>query len=214
VAERLVLAGAALVVVFPTPCCMDHLMKVSLLALLGSVAYATARYNVFKGVPWRDWPIYTLNKAFALSALLVLALSVIRRAPAPAQSHAHALRMAGVFGSMHVMLSLILLSPAYFDTLFVRGTLTTAAGLSMLLGAAASALMASGFGRRGDQMTETATRIIAAAVFVIGLHAMLQGYRNWFMPSQWPGMMPPITLISFLLGLAAAAAAVTRRLGP
>jgi len=53
-------------------------MRTSLLALLGSVAYATARYNIFKGVSWNDWPTYTLNKALGLSALLLLVLSVVR----------------------------------------------------------------------------------------------------------------------------------------
>jgi hypothetical protein len=76
-------------------------MKTSLLTFLGSAIYATARYNVFKGVPWSDWPIYTLNKAFALSALLLLVSSVLRKRSAKEYSNAPNLYMAGVFGFIH-----------------------------------------------------------------------------------------------------------------
>lgn len=183
-------------------------MKTSLLALLGSVAYATARYNVFKGLPWKDWPIYTLNKAFALSALFVLVFFVIRKHSATGHSQARELRMASVFGATHVMLSLTLLSPVYYGKLFAQGTLTAAAGVSMVLGAVAAAVMAVGPGTRGDQPTDGEVSILTIMAFVVGLHAMLQGSRGWFLPSQWPGMMPPITLIAFLLGLAAVAVAV------
>jgi len=183
-------------------------MRTSLLALLGSIVYATARYHVFMGVSWSDWPIYTLNKALALSALFVLALSVIRQCSVTGHSDARALQMASVFGAMHVMLSLILLSPVYYEKLFVQGRLTAAAGLSMVLGAVAATAMAAGRELRGEQRRDGGIGSLATAALVVGLHAMLQGFRGWLSPSQWPGMMPPLTLIAFLLGLAAVAVAV------
>jgi hypothetical protein len=183
-------------------------MKTSLLALLGSVIYATARYNVFKGVSWDDWPIHTLNKAFAISALVLLFLSVIHQRSVTEHANVQSLYMASVFGSVHVLLSLILLSPVYYGKLFVQGRLTAAAGLSMVLGAVAAAVMAVGTRTRGDQHADRGAMALAMLSFVIGLHAMLQGLAGWFAPSQWPGMMPPITLIAFLLGLAAVAVAV------
>jgi hypothetical protein len=183
-------------------------MRTSLLALLGSVIYATVRYNIFKGVPWSDWPTYTLNKAIALSALLLLVLSVTRKSAAEGRSNGPTLYLASVFASMHVVLSLTLLSPAYYESLFVQGKLSGAAGLSMLLGALAAAVMAVGKRMHGGQGSDGGVRTLAILAFVVGLHAMLQGFTGWFAPSKWPGMMPPITLISFLLGLAAAAMAL------
>jgi len=186
-------------------------MKTALLALLGSAMYATARYNIFKGVPWDDWPIYTLNKAFALSALVLLVLSVMRKWSAQGSSNARTLHMASVFGSVHVILSLILLSPAYYERLFVQGKLTALAGLSMALGAVAAAGMLVGKRMRGDRDTGEGLRSLAILAFAIGLHAMLQGFAGWFVPSKWPGMLPPMTLISFLLGSAAMAIALRRK---
>jgi hypothetical protein len=182
-------------------------MRTSLLALLGSAIYATARYNIFKGVPWSDWPTYTLNKAFALAALVLLVFSVTR-ARAGGHSIAPAMHMAGVFWLTHVALSLTLLSPAYYDKFFVQGKLTATAGLSMLLGSVAAAVMAVGKGVREDQAGGRGLGYLAMLAFVVGLHAMLQGFAGWFTPSEWPGRMPPITLISFLLGLAAVVIAV------
>lgn len=185
-------------------------MKAPLLALLGSAAYATARYHVFKGVPWEDWPIYTLNKAFAIASLGLLVFSVIRKRLDKEHSDPRNLYMASLFGIIHVFLSLILLSPAYYEKLFAQGKLTAAAGLSMALGGVAAALMFAGKRTRGDQPPDGGVKTLTILAFVIGLHSMLQG-SAWFAPSQWPGLMPPLTLIGFLLGLAAVAVALLSR---
>jgi hypothetical protein len=182
-------------------------MKASWIALFGSVLYATLRYNLFQGVPWADWPVYTLNKAFALSALILLVFFIIRRAREQGPGKVRTLYGAGVFGAIHVILSLALLSPAYYGKLFSEGKLTATAGWSVGLGAVAAAAMAFGTIIRGDQDMGRGLRNLSILALVIGFHALLQGFAGWFVPSNWPGMMPPITLISFLLGLAAAAIA-------
>jgi hypothetical protein len=179
-------------------------MNISLFVLLGSALYATARYHLLNDISWEDWPIYTLNKAFALSSLLLLVLSLHRKHTGAPDPNPYNPQIAGLFGAMHVMLSLILLSPAYYEKFYIQGKLTPAAGLSMVLGAAAAFVMFAGPGMRQNQRTDGGVRILAILAFAIGLHAMLQGFAGWFAPSKWPGMMPPITLISFLLGLAAA----------
>lgn len=181
-------------------------MKAPLLALLASVVYATARYNIFKGVPWTDWPTYTLNKALALASIVLIVRAVIRKG-APKGPPGGALSMASVFAGMHVLLSLTLLNPVYYATFFVQGKLTAAAGVSMMLGAVAAAAMVLGKRAPGDQDVRRRGRSLALLALVVGLHALLQGFAGWFTPWLWPGAMPPITLISFLLGLAAVAIA-------
>jgi hypothetical protein len=187
-------------------------MKVPLLALLSSVTYATVRYQVFKGVPWHDWPAYTLNKAFGLAALLLMVLSVIRKPSTQERPVADTSYMAGVFAVTHVFLSLILLSPAYYESFFRENKLTVAAGFSMLLGTLAAVTMALGPGNRPGQSAVRSAKNLSALAFIVGLHAALQGFTGWFAPSKWPGMMPPITLISFLLGLAAVFVAVRKKI--
>jgi hypothetical protein len=180
-------------------------MKTSLIALLASAAYATLRYHVFKDVPWSDWPTWTLNKAFGLAALVLLVLYVKGRTGSGPDSQEPILQMAGVFASIHVMISLVLLSPAYYAGLFQESKLTSAAGVSMTLGAFAAAGMALGSRQqRGADSKWTAVRLPAVACLV-GFHAFFQGFAGWLVPSKWPGTMPPLTLISFVLGLVAVA---------
>ena len=54
--------------------------RIALLCFVLAAAYAIARYHVFGGVPWSRLPLFTLNKAVALSAAALLA-----RGPAAAR---------------------------------------------------------------------------------------------------------------------------------
>jgi len=178
-------------------------MRSTVLSLLGAVAYATVRYNVCKGVAWSDWPVYTLNKAYALAALVLMLTFVVRTRLAQGMWQGRDLSAAGLFAGLHVFVSLILLSPAYYDKLYLQGRLTASAGFAMLLGAVAAAMLAAGALRRGGQGAVGGVMPVALLAFIAGLHAGVQGFAGWFAPLKWPGLMPPITLISFLLGAAA-----------
>ena len=183
-------------------------MRTALWALVGSAIYATVSYNVFKDVPWSDWPTYTLNKAFALAVLILLVVAIIRKRASLENANTKILSMACVYAGMHVLLSLTLLSPPYYAKFFEQDKLTAAAGGSMALGAAVAVAMAVCVITRAGRNTDGGVRILAALSFVIGLHALLQGVNGWLAPQTWPGMMPPITLLSFLLGLLAVILAV------
>ncbi len=165
-----------------------------------SLAYATLRYSVFKGVRWQDWPVYVVNKAVALAALLLLVLWLVRvrggRGPAPMPLLLGARRLAII----HAGLSLAILTPAYFPALFVDGTLTLTANLSTLTGV----LVVSGMLGTRSTPSESATHVhrLAAIAAIVGLHAAILGYGSWLTPSGWPGYLPPITLISGIAGLA------------
>ncbi|MDX2305671.1 MAG: hypothetical protein NW226_22885 [Microscillaceae bacterium] len=167
------------------------------LTLLGSIAYATLRYNVLKGVPWFDWPVYVLNKAFAFSSLLLLGISLFRYRFFPTYSNAKLMYMAGITGTIHVLLSLLILNPTYYEKFFYQGKLTISAGFSMLLGAIAFGMFVSG---KNNHTNNKLQNLIILALLV-GLHAGLQGFLSWFLPHTWPGGLPPITLLSSLASL-------------
>jgi len=174
--------------------------------MLVSVAYATLRYNICKGVPWADWPTWTLNKAFAVASLTLLLVAVIRRKSASDAPCAKIFSVAVGFAAVHVVLSLMLMSPAYYPKFFLDGKLTLAAGGSMLLGSIAAVIMA----RRGRggvlksmQETKHGVWMVVLVAMLTAFHAMLQGFTGWFDPQKWAGGLPPITLISFVLGVSA-----------
>ncbi|PKN54256.1 MAG: hypothetical protein CVU56_27555 [Deltaproteobacteria bacterium HGW-Deltaproteobacteria-14] len=175
-------------------------MRATLLTLLGSACYATVRYNGYKGVPWGDWPTYTLNKVFAVAAVALLLVAALRRRRAGAPSTAPLLAHAAALTALHVTLSLMLLSPTYFPGYFAAGKLTAAAGAAMTLGAIAVVWMARG--RVGPRTREDRARGgLALLAGLIAAHTAIQGGPGWLTPETWPGGMPPITLLGTLLAL-------------
>lgn len=176
--------------------------------MLLSVGYATLRYNVCKGVSWADWPTWTLNKAFAVASLALLLVAVIRWRRCAGASCSRVLSASAGMAAIHVVLSLLMMSPAYYAKFFIDGKLTSPAGWSMFLGVIAAMIMV----RRGSGDTISSTEEAAAkgrkrgvlmvvmVAVLVALHALLQGFSGWFAPRHWPGGLPPITLISFILG--------------
>jgi hypothetical protein len=169
----------------------------------GAAMYATARYHVFNNVAWSDWPIYTMNKVFGLSALVLLVLAVARRRWRPELPIGGTMLSAGVLFGMHVLVSLALLSPAYYPKMFAGGKLSAPAGTALVLGAIATAALAAGAKPRPQQHADTKARGLALLAFALGAHGALPGVASWLEPSAWPGLMPPISLVSFVLGAAA-----------
>lgn len=175
------------------------------------MAYATLRYNVFKGVPWSDWPVYVVNKVLALSSLLLLLLWAVRVRRRTGVSQADLLSVAGRFVLAHAGLSLAILSPGYFPSFFLATKLTWQAGLSVLVGVMAATGLR--FSSRPDASRRRATTTLGVVAFMAGLHAALFGYASWSAPGSWPGFMVPITLIAFVSGVVALAAALPFRAG-
>jgi hypothetical protein len=167
-----------------------------------SIGYATIRYNVFKGVLWTDWPLYVLNKAFAVSSLVLLVINVYRYRYIQNRSNAKIFKYAMFLGFLHILISFALLNPAYYDKFYLNGKLTFSAGISYLLGAIATALIFNkGFSKELNNNRETKIKVLSILAFIIGSHAALQAFKGWLPASAWPGYMPPLSMISFLIGL-------------
>jgi hypothetical protein len=171
-------------------------------AMAASLLYATARYNIFKKVPWADWPIYTVNKALALAALILMLASL--RGMIAGRRIGRVMMWAGTCAFLHIILSLTLLDPAYYPKFFAGAKLNATAGISLLIGAAAAVAMELGARKSGSWSSRQRVRTLAAIALAGGLHAAIPGTGTWFAPADWPGGLPPITLISFGFGLAAA----------
>jgi len=167
-----------------------------------ALVYATMRYNVFKGVPWPDWPAYTFNKALAVASLLIIVIAVLRLASRRGRTQV-LLASAGLLALAHSLLSFALFNPTYFPRLFESGKLTFAGGLSMTLGAIVMAVMELGARRGGAWRPSVRRPALAFGAFVGGVHAALPAAATWIDVAGWPGGLPPITLISFLAGTVA-----------
>jgi hypothetical protein len=165
----------------------------------GSLAYATLRYNVFKGVAWSDWPVFVLNKGLALASLALLAAWILGHRRSTDASEPALLAAASRLMLAHIGLSLVVLSPVYFPAFFVEGRLTWQAGAALAIGMAAAVSLPAA--SRPGRAHRSRLRGLGLIAFAAGCHTALFGYSNWFAPPEWPGYLPPITLVSFAAGL-------------
>ncbi|MBD3176840.1 MAG: hypothetical protein GF320_16800 [Armatimonadia bacterium] len=184
---------------------------------LAFLAYAIVRYNVFKEVPWEHLPLYVTNKALSWAGLALLGLSLVVPRRPPTASEAPASVWYAVAGFclvlLHVLISLILLTPHYYSKLFgddgklnLVGETSLLAGALALAGLVACQWIASAMGRGSPSMAgrRVLREIPPLLVLLGGLHCGIMGYAGWLTPGAWPGGLPPITM----LGAAAAALAV------
>lgn len=178
-------------------------IKIVSLTFFIAAGYATIRYNVFKGVAWSDWPAYTLNKVFGITSLLLLVIAVIRYLSGPSYPNGKILYTAGLSGGIHILLSVLLLDPVYYEKFFNDGKLTFTSGFSMLLGTIAAVLFFSGAVSKVDQKVRDKITSLAVICLLTALHTFFQGFETWLKISTWPGLLPPISMLASLAGILA-----------
>ena len=101
----------------------------SIIALL----YSIVRYNIFKNVPWSDFPVFIFNKSVALTIVFLMfyyRTSISRKNMAV--ESVWSLMYVLVF--THMILSLSILGPSYFSKFYMDGHLNLTGSLSILTG--------------------------------------------------------------------------------
>jgi DMSO/TMAO reductase YedYZ heme-binding membrane subunit len=177
--------------------------------------YAVLRYNVFKGVETAHLPLYIGNKILSISGLFLLAASyAIRKMPWPKQDAQHRgniARFLGLVGfsftAMHVLISLMILSPAYFPKFFAGDMMNWKGELSMLMGVISlyffsypvitsipSVKQSLGTKRWQSQQQRGYFGLLLAL-----LHSAVMGASGWLNVQSWPGYLPPITLLAVVI---------------
>jgi hypothetical protein len=173
---------------------------------LASLAYAVVRYNVFSTVDWQQLPVFVTNKAVSVAALVLLGISrvVVEKA-----RRKHLGLVGAAFAALHVVLSLMVLEPAYLPKLYLPSALMTGnAELSMLAGAVATVLLGwllyVTLERPLDVQSSGVSLVRGLGRFVLVLvaaHVAFIGWSGWLDVAKWPGHLPPITLWSFAIAV-------------
>jgi hypothetical protein len=92
-----------------------------------SLGYAIVRYQLVGDVAWRHLPLFILNKATALAAVVFIASSfligkIIRRYDGDKALRLVVIKFCGLMGfflaAVHALFSMCLLAPAYFAKYF------------------------------------------------------------------------------------------------
>ena len=180
-----------------------------------SLAYAVVRYHIAGPVPWKDFPFFILNKAISLSAFLLLtfnfAFGPLKNlgvsVPEGWLNARKALGMTGfLLALLHVLMSFMLFSPAVYAKFFESdGSLTLVAGLSMLAGVVAFAVLWAYNLSFQTHLREdkafigfiTSRKFLLWAMLLGAAHLLFMGYEGWLNPAGWHGGIPPVSLVAF-----------------
>lgn len=191
------------------------------LAIWGAcLVYAIVRYNVFKGVEWTHLPLYIVNKSAAFGGVVFIALAYVvgkwfggTPGSEPVRAKAKFFGLAG-FGmiSMHILMSMVLLSPANYEKFFAEsGKLNLAGEVTFLCGVLAYGCLLFPaittlpymYDALGMDRWLRAQHMGYATLGLACGHTFAMGYKGWIDLSTWPGSLPPITMLGFLAALIA-----------
>ena len=165
-----------------------------------STLYAVARYNHFGDVSTQNIPVYILNKSISVSSVVFLLLAGWHHT----RGNDLVAKFWGTnslhFAMLHIVLSFVLLSESYYPKLYNDGMMNLNGEACVLFGVLAAYLYVL-LAIRSSRNFFVMFKCLAAGA--ICLHLFFMGYFNWFTTTDWPGQLPPISLISFLIGIAA-----------
>jgi len=182
-----------------------------------SIGYAVLRYHIFGEVPWKDLPLYVLNKGISLSSLILLSFNfslgplknVGIKIPENWLNARKSMGIAGfLFAFIHIFMSISILNPKYYSVFFMAdGTLSIEGGLSLLGGILSFVFLwvyNTSFSSRLKEDKRiiaiiTSRRFLIYAFFFTGVHLFFMGYKGWGDSSGWQGGLPPVSLISFTI---------------
>jgi hypothetical protein len=190
-----------------------------LITTLFSIFYAIIRYNIFGAVPWKDLPLYVLNKGISLSSLILLtitfSLGPLKNMKVKiSENFLNVRRPLGIAGFLlsflHIFMSITILNPKYYKVFFMpTGTLTIEGSLSLLGGILSFVFLWVYNTRFSSRINEdekiialiTSRKFLIYAMFFTGIHLFFMGYKGWGNISGWQAGLPPISLISFIVFL-------------
>ena len=189
--------------------------RIILITTVLSVGYAILRYNIFGDVPWKDVPIFVLNKGISLASFILLVLSfslgpMRNLGILISDKLLEARKSIGMVGLMyvvvHLVMSLCILNPRYYSNFFVEDTtLSLSGGLSLLAGVLGFALLGIHHVSFKENIKKVyriiasinSKKIIIGTIFFIGIHVFFIGFTRWTAVNEWHGGLPPISLLSF-----------------
>ena len=184
-----------------------------------ALAYAVIRYHLAGDVPWRHFPLFILNKATSLAAVIFVSCSyligkIFRWHDQDKTLRLVVIKFCGLMGffmaAVHALFSLCLLSPAYYGKYFddggrfnLQGEIAMAVGvvaLFFLLSPAVTTLpgMPKAIGGWRWKRSQRAGYI---ALVLVVVHLVVLGIKGWLAPGGWPVGIPPISLVAVVAAL-------------
>jgi len=154
-----------------------------------SFAYSFLRYNIFGNVPFYEIPTVIINKSISFSSIFILLLSSFSLIKNKNEEYNFYINIFKITVYIHIFLSLAIFSQPYFPKIFIENKLNFLGNMLVLSGVLSIGIISS---------KQFKFSIIYLFFFFL-FHVYVLGYQVWLTPDKWNGLMPPITLISFVL---------------
>ena len=186
-------------------------------AIFGAaLAYSILRYHITSEVAWTHFPLFILNKATSLAAVIFVACSyligrVIRWHNNDPKLKLVVIKFCGLMGfslaAIHAFFSVCLLTPAYFAKFFaddgrlnLEGELGLAVGIVALWAVAIPAITTLPMMPKalGGWRWKRTQRMGYGALILVAVHLVALGIKGWLAPGGWYWGMPPISLIALV----------------
>jgi DMSO/TMAO reductase YedYZ heme-binding membrane subunit len=186
----------------------------------GSLLYAIVRYHLAGDEQWAHFPLFILNKATSLAAVVFVASSylvgnLIRWHDDNKRRRLVVIKFCGLMGfflaGVHAFFAVCLLTPAYFAKYFaadgrlnLQGELAMSVGVIALFFLLAPAITTLPMMPKalGGWRWKRNQRMGYFALALVIVHLVALGLRGWLAPKGWPAWMPPISLVAVLVALA------------
>ena len=195
-----------------------------LLILLLCFTYAACRYVVFGDIAVDQLPAFIANKAFAFTIAALLLMAAIKARSESYGTNNDATNSSSVINSasvinygrwawqlliLHGLMSSVLFSAQHYPKFFDQGIANLTGQLVILAGV----LAALGFYRLQKfqaQGLSNSESLKGLCALLLAAHVVAMS-GSWLSPEKWPGYLPPVSLLSFLLATTAAILFFRRR---
>ena len=184
------------------------LIKHITIVFLVSVIYAIIRYNVFGKVPNSAIPLFVFNKAISMLALYFLGLSFFHSFNQKNKKNTSKYYgLMGLYASwIHIIFSLVNYLLGHYQKLRLPSGhfLNTTGIIAILAGIICTIFLYKIWKMRKTCRINWFQRLNLLAKYsfmAIFIHLLFLGGSSWMNTSNWPGYLPPITLLSVLFVL-------------
>jgi DMSO/TMAO reductase YedYZ heme-binding membrane subunit len=184
-----------------------------------SLGYAVLRYHLAGDVAWEHFPLFILNKATSLAAVIFVACSYLIGRVIKWHNHDPVMRLVvikfcGLMGfflaGMHAFFSFCLLRPAYFGKYFAAdGRLNAIGEIGMAVGVLALFALLSPAVTTLPMMPKAiggvrwkrTQRLGYVGLILVVVHLVDLGLGGWLKPAGWTAGLPPISLLAVVAAL-------------
>lgn len=188
-------------------------MKGKLIAvLLCTTLYTIIRYVIFGHVSPIHVPAYLLNKSVSMASVVFLSYTAFSYS----KQRVDSLRFWGTASlhcaCIHTLLSLTILSSAYYPKFFNTEKMNLTGEVTILFGVLATYCFWLAHSGKSVLVRRRIFQLLSG--FLVVGHLVVMGFGGWLNVEKWHGGLPPISLVSLVFAIASLVLFSKRRAEP